>query len=79
MTATVTKIPTSIPVLNIPPITLHEFTINIRNRTKIAGKNFKVFMARNISDIKNKIVIKLNNSLHYKDGAFARSKRYTIL
>jgi hypothetical protein len=47
MTATVIKIPTSIPVLNIPPITLHEFTINIRNRTKIAGKNLKVFMARN--------------------------------
>ena len=40
--------PTPIPILKIPPITLHELTDKPRNKAKIRLKNFEVFMARNL-------------------------------
>jgi hypothetical protein len=48
ITATVIKMPTPIPILKIPPITLHELTDKPRNKAKIRLKNFEVFMARNL-------------------------------
>ena len=46
---TAIKIPTPIPVLNIPPITLHELTIKTRNATVSRLKNFAVFITLNLS------------------------------
>ena len=43
-TATAIKMPTPIPVLKIPPITLQELTEKARNAVAIRLKNFEVFM-----------------------------------
>jgi hypothetical protein len=44
ITATAIKMPTPMPVLKIPLITLHELTDKARNAVRIRLKKFEVFM-----------------------------------